>query len=81
MKLISTQPTPGALNVPIFWTMTNAMTAQAISEEIRLQKVALSESQKAGVDRVCTGLKQRPEQIYFELPDNCEDCFCLSFKI
>jgi hypothetical protein len=81
MKLISTQPQPGALNVPIFWTMTNKMVSDAISEEIRLQKVVLSESQRRNVDNALTSLKSTPQEIYFDYPDNCEDCFCLSYKI
>ena len=81
MKLISTQPTAGALNVPIFGTMTNRDAAKAIKHEIRRSKCNLNTEQQTSLDRALNVLSNAPQAIYFEYPENVEDCFVLSYKI
>lgn len=81
MKLIATQPQHGALNVPIFGTMTNEQTANAIKSELRRCKTELNTEQQTSLDRALNVLSNAPQAIYFEYPVNCEDCFVLSYKI
>ena len=81
MKLISTQPTAGALNIPVFNTMTNEQAAKAIKHEIRRNKTVLNTEQQTSLDRALNVLSNAPQAIYFEYPENVEDCFVLSYKI
>ena len=81
MKLISTQPTAGAINIPVLGTMTNEQAAKAILTGVKRSKTVLNTEQRTELDRVCTGLKSAPERIYFEYPVNCEDCFCLAYVL
>lgn len=81
MKLIATQPQPGAINIPVFGTMTNEQTANAILMGVERTKQVLSTEQRTDIDRACTSLKNVHDGIYFEYPETCEDCFVLAYVL
>ena len=74
-KLISTQPQTGCLNVPVFKTMTNADVVKAMIKRAKKQDYLITKQ----VFNYMQKLSENPKKIFFEMPENCPDCFVLAF--
>ena len=74
-KLISTQPQTGCLNIPVFSTMTNADVVEKMLEKAEEQDYLITKR----VFNYIQKLSETPDKIFFEMPENCPDCFVLAF--
>jgi len=81
MKLTSTQPQPGAINVAIFQRMSNGEMATAIEQEYKLCIEDFAHADKSEIDSYTSGLRSNPEELFIDpCYDVCEDAFVCAFE-
>ena len=81
-QLINTgqQSEQNAVNIPIFFEMSNADMAKAIEQEITLQDIQLNRRQRAEVEVFLNTLKNTSERQFIDTClDTCPDAFICSF--
>ena len=81
-QLINTgqQSEKNAVNIPIFFEMSNADMAKAIEQEITLQDIQLNRRQRAQVETFLNTLKNTSDTQFIDpCLEVCEDAFICSF--